>query len=236
MADYNIILADEHELFLEGIQNLLENDDEHSYEISAKARSGKELISIVENNIFDALIFEVNFVDIEPEDLITQIKRLNKDIKLFVLSAYGDMKLVKTCFRLGVDGYLLKSSGFETLKNGLNDIFRDNIYIGENLKVAPEINHDSSNNNSIQKKKMIPIDRFQIRAKLTQREKEILHYIYQEKRNKRIACELYKSEHTVGVHRKHIMKKIGVTTTNHLINFVKEFEILINQKEITKSY
>lgn len=233
MADYNILLADEHELFLEGIQNLLENSEDQGYTIAAKVRSGKELISIVENNIFDALIFEVNFVDIEPEDLITQIKRLNKNIKLFVLSAYGDMKLVKTCFRLGVDGYLLKSSGFEALKDGLNSIFRDNIYIGENLKVAPEIHQDRSDNNKLQKKKMMPIDRFQIRTKLTQREKEILHYIYQEKSNKRIGGELYISEHTVGVHRKHIMKKIGVTTTNHLINFVKEFEILIKQEKTT---
>ena len=234
MADYKIVLADEHELFIEGVQNLLENNESPSFSVTAKAKSGKDLISIVQNENFDALVFEVNFVDIEPEDLITKIKSINSDIKLFVLSAYGDMNLVKNCFRMGVDGYLLKSSEFSFLLNGLNSVFRNNIFIGENLKVAPEKNIESNNNNAF-KKKMIPIDRFNLRQDLTKREKEILKYICKGNSNRRIASELYISEHTVGVHRKHIMKKLDVSTTKDLLEFVKEFDILLKDFENIKN-
>jgi len=236
MAEYKIALADEHVMFLEGVQNLLEANEYPGYFVGAKANSGKDLISLVKNEYFDALIFEINFVDIGPEELIIEIKRNSKDTKLFVLSAYGDMNLVKTCFRLGVDGYLLKSSKSTMLIDGLNKVLRNNIYIGENLKVAPEKNIESKTKitHAFEKKK-IPTDRFIIRQRLTKREKEILEHIYQGMTNRMIAKELYISEHTVGVHRKHIMKKISVNSTADLIEFVKEFKILIREKELIEN-
>jgi len=230
MADYKIALADEHELFLEGVKNLLEASTYPGYSVSATAKSGKDLISIVESENFDAVIFEINFVDIEPEELIEKLRRIDKNVKLFVLSAYGDMNLVKTCFRLGVDGYLLKTSDSNSLIEGLNRVFMDEIFIGENLKVAPE-RGNGIKEEVILKKKELPIDRFLIRQKLTKREKEILNHIFQGMTNKTIAKELFISEHTVGVHRKHVMKKLNVTSTTDLIDFVEEFQILINDEK-----
>ncbi len=235
MADYKIAIADEHDMFLEGLKVLLEANEYPGYKVTAKANSGKDLISLIENEDFDALIFEIDFVDIEPEDLITEIKKKNKNIKLFVLSAYGDMKLVKTCFRLGVDGYLLKSSNSDALFSGLDTIFRNDIYIGENLKVSPGKNIESKNDIVNVEKKKCFTDRFLIRQKLTRREKEILELICAGMSNRMIAKELYISDHTVGVHRKHIMKKIGVTSTADLISFVSKFDILIKKREMVES-
>ena len=36
---------------------------------------------------------------------------------MIVLSAYGDIKLVKSCFKSGADGYLLKTSNSGSLIN-----------------------------------------------------------------------------------------------------------------------
>ncbi len=231
MADYKIAIADEHEMFLEGLKNLLEANEYPGYKVAATAKSGKDLISQIENEDFDALIFEINFVDIEPEDLIKEIRKADRNVKLFVLSAYGDMNLVKKCFRLGVDGYLLKSSSSSSLFSGLDTIFRDDIYIGENLKVSPVKSIADNNSTESLEKKKYPYDRFLIRQKLTRREKEILRFICQGMSNRAIAKELYISDHTVGVHRKHIMKKINVTSTADLISFVSKFDILIKEKE-----
>ncbi len=232
MADYKIAIADEHEMFLEGLKNLLEANEYPGYKVAATSKSGKDLISQIGNEDFDALIFEINFVDIEPEDLIKGIRKANRNVKLFVLSAYGDMNLVKKCFRLGVDGYLLKSSSSKALFSGLDTIFRDDIYIGENLKVSPvkSISDNNSSTESFEKKKY-PYDRFLIRQKLTRREKEILRFINEGMSNRAIAKELYISDHTVGVHRKHIMKKLNVNSTADLISFVSEFDILIKEEE-----
>ena len=233
MADYKIALADEQEMFLEGVKYLLEASTYPGYSVSAKVNSGKDLILLVEREDFDAIIFEIDFVDIEPEELIKNIRKIDKDVKLFVLSAYGDMNLVKTCFRLGVDGYLLKTSDSNALIEGLNKVFMDEIFIGENLKVAPVRSNETNKEVSF-KKKEFPINRFIVRQKLTKRENEILKHIFQGMTNKQIATELFISEHTVGVHRKHVMKKLNVTSTADLINFVEEFEILIKNEQMTE--
>ncbi len=226
MTDYKIVLADEHRMFQEGIENILLGSDHPRFSVVAKVNNGKDLIATVDSESFDVLVFEVNFIDIEPFDLIKQIRSLKKDIKLFVLSAYGDMKLVKECFRMGVDGYLLKSSNSADLIDGLTTILQDKVYIGENLQVSPNKNGGSVNNNDV-KKKEFPIERFQVRQKLTNREKEILGFVCEGISNKGIASQLYISEHTVRVHRKHILKKLNLNTTADLIDFVDEFDILI---------
>ncbi len=226
MTDYRIVLADEHKMFQEGVEQLLQSNEHPSFSVTAKVNNGKDLITAVENESFDVLVFEVNFVDIEPFDLIKQIKSLKKDFKLFVLSAYGDMKLVKECFRLGVDGYLLKSSNSADLIDGLTTILQDRVYIGENLQVAPDKNGAHAKSADV-KKKEFPVERFEVRQKLTNREKEILGFVCEGISNKGIASQLYISEHTVRVHRKHILKKLNLNTTTDLIDFVEEFDILI---------
>ncbi len=226
MTDYRIVLADEHRMFQEGVEQILLGSERPRFSVTAKVSNGKDLITTVDNESFDVLVFEVNFVDIEPFDLIKRIKSLKKDFKLFVLSAYGDMKLVKECFRLGVDGYLLKSSNSADLINGLVTVLQDEVYIGENLQVAPNKNGSNVEIGDV-KKKEFPVERFSVRQKLTNREKEVLGFVCEGISNKGIASQLYISEHTVRVHRKHILKKLNLNTTADLIDFVDEFDILI---------
>lgn len=229
MAEYKIVIADEHSLFLEGLERILEMNHSPSYNVIAKANSGKDLISIIKNSELDAALFDISFVDIEPEDLIEQIKKANRKIKLFVLSAYGDMKLVKSCFRLGVDGYMLKSSDNKTLFKGLNDIFSGQIFVGENIKLSPDLNGNGKTVLNSAKKKMISVDRFLLRQALTKREKEILEFLYNGLSNKSISEQLFISEHTVSVHRKHIMKKLYVNSTVELLELIDKYDILIKK-------
>jgi len=227
MAEYKIVIADEHRLFLDGLERILEANQSPSYEVAAKTNSGKDLISIIRDLELDAAIFDINYVDIEPEDLIEQIRKANRRIKLFVLSAYGDMKLVKTCFRLGIDGYMLKSSDNKTLFRGLNDIFSGQIFVGENIKLSPELNGNGKLRINSTKKKMISVDRFLLRQSLTKREKEILEFINKGLSNKSISEQLFISEHTVSVHRKHIMKKLNVNSAGELLDLIDKYSILI---------
>ena len=226
MAEYRVVLADEHNLFLEGLEHILNSNESPSYKIIAKVNTGKDLISIVQNSEIDAVIFDIDFVDYEPEDLISQIRTVNEKVKLLVLTSYVEMKLVKSCFRLGIDGYLLKSSGTESLFDSLNKIFSGEIYVGENIQLSPDLN---GKNKPIKnsKKKMASIDRFLIRRLLTKREKEILRFIRKGLSKREIAELLFISENTVSVHKKHVMKKLKTNNTNDLLNLIEEFNILV---------
>ncbi|MGE5356481.1 MAG: LuxR C-terminal-related transcriptional regulator [Deltaproteobacteria bacterium] len=225
MAGYKIVLADEHKMMLEGVQNYLESISTIQLNISAVFTSGNDLIDFIRQNSVNIVITEINFPGFQPDELITSIKKADKNIKVIVLSAYGDINLVKSCFRSGADGYLLKSSKFDSIKDSLNMVVQDKIFIGENLKVAPDLN-DAEVGKELEKKKF-PVDRFVIRQSLTKRELEILGLICAGYSNKMIADDLYISEHTASVHRKHLLRKIGVVNSQELTEFVKEFNILI---------
>jgi DNA-binding NarL/FixJ family response regulator len=224
MAGYKIVLADEHKMFLEGVKTFLESNTTIQLEIAAMFNSGKDLIDYIGKKNVNIIISEINFPGIEPDELIQEIKTANKETKLIVLSAYGDIKLVKSCFKSGADGYLLKTSNSGSLITCINTVMQDRIFLGENLKVAPEIN-DISIESETEKKKF-PIDRFLVRQNLTNRELEILKLICEGHSNKAIGAELFISEHTASVHRKHILKKIGAGSSQELIEFVAQFEIL----------
>jgi DNA-binding NarL/FixJ family response regulator len=224
MAGYKIVLSDQQRMFLEGVKTFLENYSTMQFSISATLTSGKDLIEYLNKVDVNIVFTEINFPGFEPEELIKEIKKAGQNTKLVILSAYGDINLVKSCFRMGADGYLLKSSDLDSLIACINTVVQGKIYIGENLKVAPELNNNIAENDL--KKKRIPVDRFLIRQSMTRRELEILELICKGHSNKKIGEELFISEHTASVHRKHILKKIGAINSQELIEFVKEFEIL----------
>ena len=100
-----------------------------------------------------------------------------------------------------------------------------NTFLGEGLSVSPPAN-SFKKGFSLERKFGFYEDRFQIKQKLTKRESEILKLIIQAKNNKEIGDELYISDQTVGVHRKNIMRKLGVRSTMSLIKFAIENQIV----------
>jgi len=223
MAAFKAVLADEHILFLEGIKKILHEIDQPRIEVIATVTTGKDLLEFIEREEADLLLFEVNFTDINYGELIRRIKKTKKTVKLFVLSAYGDIKLVKSCFEFGVDGFAIKSNSKENLQQGLLDVLQDKVFMGEGLFVSPQ-------NNSIAEEKVkstsVVHDRFLLRQKLTKRELEILELIISGQNNRQIAKDLFISDQTVGVHRKNIMKKLDVNSTPALIRFAIENKIV----------
>lgn len=227
MAGYKIALADEHLMFLEGVKAFLTNSVEMQLEVSAISQSGEDLIDYLENNQIDLIFTEINFRGYDPENYLEEIKKNSDKVKIVVLSAYGDTNLVKSCFKAGADGYVLKKSKPEILLDCIKSVVQGNIFIGENLKVSPELNGSIQDKEQDElKKKRIPIDRFSVRQSITRRELEILELICSGNSNKKISELLFISEHTASVHRKHILKKLGVTNSQELTEFVAEFEIL----------
>ena len=97
----------------------------------------------------------------------------------------------------------------------------DKTYIAPGLHITPP------NGKRLSKgKKSIYEDRFVIKQKLTPREQEVLELITEAKNNKEIAKELFISDQTVGVHRKNIMRKLGVKNTINLIKFAFENQLV----------
>ena len=185
-------------------------------------KTAEGLILFLHKNLSTQLVLlDLNLPDQDGLELIPQIRRQFKTVKIFVLTSYSDYKFVGQALKNGADGYILKSNETDHLIEGIQEVMLGNTYIAPGLHITPPNGKRLTNG-----KKSIYEDRFVIKQKLTKREHEVLELITEAKNNKEIAKELYISDQTVGVHRKNIMRKLGVKNTINLIKFALENQLV----------
>ncbi|NNE26621.1 MAG: response regulator transcription factor [Saprospiraceae bacterium] len=222
MSDINSVIVDKQSIFRAGLKAFFESVPSLGIKLIGEARSAEELMLFLHKNLHTQLVFiDLNLPDQDGLELIPQIRKQFRDIKIFVLTSYSDYKFVGQALKNGADGYILKSNEPEELLEGIEEIMSGNTFLANGLHITPPNGKRLTNG-----KKSIYEDRFVIKQKLTNREQEVLELITQAKNNKEIAKELFISDQTVGVHRKNIMRKLGVRNTINLIKFALENQLV----------
>lgn len=220
--DINIGLADEQEIFTEGLKLLIANnlDPEYSYNVLWEVHNGQDLLSKLEEEPVDLLFLELCLPKKDGLDLIPMIKEIKNEngsengIRICVLSQYADSKFVKEAFQNGADGYILKQNSCQEFYQAIPEILSGVPYMGNKVSIGPQ---NGLSNGSPKRQEFQKEDSFLVKHSLTKRESEILAQIALAKNNKDIARDLYISDQTVSVHRKNIMRKLNVSSTAGLI-------------------
>ena len=220
MNPINTVLADAHELFMDGMTQILEQIDFPQVKIVGRANSAKTLRQKLIETDADFLFMELNFNDEDGLSLIPSLRSEFEDLRICVMSGYTDHKFVKEALQSGADGYYSKYNSQEELMDCIVEILKGNTFLGTGLEITPRKNGSSNTQSQ-------PFeDRFLLRKKLTKREQEVLELIAKAMNNKEIASHLYISDQTVGVHRKNIMRKLGVRNTVNLIKFAIDHQLV----------
>lgn len=211
MEKFKVVLVDDHLLFAEGMKSVLNGIEE--VEAVFVAHNGRELFPLLFKTHPDLLLLDLNLVEENGLELIAKIKKEFTSTKIMVLTSYDDPKYVKQAFRNGVDGYMLKNAQKEDLIYGIKRILIGEIFFGKGVKLP----NTSSMNGLGQKSTFETDDRFVQKNNLTKREVEILGLIGEALSNKQIAEQLFISDQTVSVHKKNLMRKLGVNSTASLV-------------------
>ncbi len=228
MQTVRTIIADDHQLFTEGLKNILKRSDNFQFEIIGQAQDGNELIPVLRRSYADLLLLDLNMPERDGLDVLESIRSEYSDLKILALTMYDEAKLVKTAFKAGVDGYVLKHTGPIELMDAIKIVMEGKTYVGEgvdiigNQYVSPDVMRGGSNGKERSKFE----DKFIQKYNLTKRELEILKLITQALSNKEIAKELYISDQTVSVHRKNIMRKLGVSNIAGLIKIAYDNSLI----------
>jgi len=219
------LLADDHYIFIEGLKTVLSQSPQYQIKVQGVAHGGEELIEKIKMVKADLVITALNLSGKDGFDVIEYIRQSKIPIQVLVISAYKDPKIIKTAFKLGADGFILKDHPPSELHQAIQEIHSGNTYIGKGIY----LNGSKLNGKGITK---VPVrnlnfeDRFLKKYNLTKRELEILGLISRALSNKEIAKELYISDQTVGVHRKNIMRKLGVSNTAGLIKLAYDYSLV----------
>jgi DNA-binding NarL/FixJ family response regulator len=211
----NVVIADDHQLFVESLKLLLQSTDAYHFNITGVAYTGDELVDLLKANRPDLLILDINIPAKNGLEVLQEVRKSLKGTRILVLTMYDDPKIIKSAFDQKVDGYLLKNCNKDELLRAIETILLGEVYVGKGVSVA---NHQGEVTTFE--------DIFQKKFQLTKRELEVLRLITQARNNGSIAKELYISEQTAAVHRKNIMRKIGVNSTASLIRIAYDNHLI----------
>lgn len=202
----SVIIADDHQLFVESLKLLLQSTEAYHFNIVGVAHTGNNLLELLKVNRPDLLILDINLPEKNGLEVLQEVRKSLKGTRILILTMYDDPKIIKSAFDQKVDGYLLKNCNKDELLRAIGTILNGEVHIGKGVSVAN--NHAEPTTFE---------DIFQKKFQLTKREIEVLRLITQARNNLSIGKELYISEQTAAVHRKNIMRKIGVNSTAALI-------------------
>lgn len=223
MMSRTVSLLDGESLFVEGFKLLLAQCPQIIFEITGVWPSLEQLDYELTGDGPDAVVMELAMPDGDSMDYVRKIRKVWPDTRIMILTRYAQADLIKQAFQAGCDAFVLKTQSTQDLWEAFDAIFRGQTYLPIQLQFSRLVHQKKLEK---QESAYQQRDAFLIKTKLTKREVEILKHLTQAKTNKEIADLLYISDQTVGVHRKNIMRKLGVNNAASLIN--KAFQLNLN--------
>ena len=193
----SVVIVDDHKMVREGIKQLLEFDGK--IKVVGQADNGLECLKYLDNNdIPDVLLLDINMPEMNGLEVLQNIKKTKRNVKVIILTVHNEIEYLLKAVDLNVNGYILKDSELEVLKNAIYTVCDGEIYVQPEL--IPLLNSRMINRD---------IDNEKLKS-LTKREIEVLKDIAAGLLNKEIATNLGISERTVKNHISNIFKKIDV--------------------------
>ncbi len=203
----NILLADDHQMMIDGIKDMLKEDEK--LVVAAEANNGQLAYEILAANPykFQLLLTDISMPLLTGTELCKMVKNQFPHIQVLILSMYNNTTAVKEAVFAEADGYILKNAGRDELLRAIHRIINGGTYFSQDI--VPIIY------NQYHKQK---IKEEQLNL-LTAREKEILSLIVKEFTSAEIAEKLFISKKTVDNHRQHILEKTNCKSTIGLVKF-----------------
>ncbi|MBV4465850.1 response regulator transcription factor [Pseudomonas sp. SWRI79] len=206
----NIIVADDHPVVVLGISKML--DEVKDFHLVATATAISGLFESLAQVSCDLLICDYSFEDDEEPDgllLLERIRRLYPDIKIMLLTAHDDLVIVQRAIRIGIDGFLSKSSGdFSALPAVIARVLQGEKYLDPDTSKML-VQHMMSNN--------LPTSTLST-TQLTARELEVVRMFARGMSVTDIAQQTDRSVKTISTQKKKAMLKLGAENDVELVN------------------
>jgi len=200
MTTHQIFLADDHQLFLEGIIKLIR--ELPGFEVLGFASDGNEAYSRIISSDPDIVLLDIDMPLLNGLVLLEKLRKNGFRGKIIMLSQFDETSVVDKAKKSGADGYLLKSSDKQIFAEALNHVSHGKTWFPQEKNPSPRI----------------PLTRSILAAtELTDRETEILKLVANGFSNKEIGEKLFISHKTVDAHRTNLMKKLGVNNVAALV-------------------
>ena len=122
---HSIILADDHEIILDGLRRILAPE----FEIVASVADGRSLVAEIERLKPEVAVADISMPLLNGLDALRQSKSAHFRTRFVFLTASPDVALATRAFRLGASGYVLKHAAAEELVVAIRDALAGRTYV-----------------------------------------------------------------------------------------------------------
>lgn len=202
-----ILIADDHELFLKGLELILEDIEEKPELVLA--HNYTDIFNIIEKDTdFQLILTDLAMPGSNWLDAIKKIHKTLPETPIIILSAVFDREIVQKTIEIGAAGYIPKTSSNAIILGAVKLVLSGGAYI------PPELLNNSLKNEFAVLKQVEKLEQNppqdEAAKNLTPRQVEVIKLIADGYSNKNIAYKLGLTEGTVKLHVTAILKILNV--------------------------
>jgi two-component system nitrate/nitrite response regulator NarL len=202
-----LLLVDDHALFREGLARLLASEPD--FELAVPCSTADEALRVLETADIDLILLDYDLgSETASRFLALTSKRSYRGRVLVVTAGLGDSE-VMGLLRLGVTGIFLKHNPPSLLAKAIRKVMQGEVWFDQRyLKVLLQENRTAEQEGR--------------GRRLSERETEVLRFVFQGLGNKEIAVRLKVSESSVKATLQQLFFKTGVRTRSQLVRVALE--------------
>ena len=199
-----ILIVDDHAILREGLIRIIQFESD--MEVAGSVKNASEAINVLSGHPVDVVILDINMPGRSGLDIIKDIKQLQPNAAVLMLSMYSEERFAIRALKAGASGYLTKDMATEELISAVRIIHSGRKYITPSLA-------ENMANNLQEKTEKNPHD------SLSDREFEVMCMIGNGKSVNEIAEILSLSSRTVSTYRTRILQKMNLSNTAKIMQY-----------------
>lgn len=202
-------ITDDHGVFRCGLKAFLEQEPD--VVVVSEAINGDETLELVQKHQPGVVILDINIPGMPAATLARKLLEARPNLGILVLTIHDEEHYLREFLRLGVKGFLVKTSTGPELMKALRKVATGEQYVDPAMSgylIANYIGRSPQAHDGV--------------AVLTGREREVCTYLASGYTNAEVAEALSISKRTVETHRAAIMGKVGLRSRAELVQFAME--------------
>jgi two-component system NarL family response regulator len=196
-----VLLVEDHRMVREALREVLTKVPD--IEVVGEAGDAHDGLELARTSAPDVIVLDIRLPDLNGIEVAARLRDSGNKAKIVALSAFSDKRFVTEMLRSGASGYVTKSAAGTELVSAIRAVACGQGYFSPEIAatLVAEVRERASNTAT---------------QPLARREREVLRLIAEGARSAEIAAQLQITVATVEVHRRNIMRKLGLRTVAEL--------------------
>lgn len=210
MRRTRVLLADDHQMLLDALKELLEP----KYEVVGLVSDGRAVLKVAEKLGPDIIVLDIAMPQLNGLDAGRRLKQSMPGVKLIFMTMNEDPYLVGEAFRAGASAYLLKQAAGLELDEAIQEVLKGGSYVTPSAAKGLD-------NISLRE----PKNR-EVAPEPTARQREVIQLLAEGRTMKEIARLLYITPRTVAAHKYAVMELLQLKTSAEVVQYAIKHRII----------